>query len=67
MARGYTYDGQYVKFPKGYYVFFTEEEVADMVPSDFGQSEVPSICDELIAYWQDNMEEHIKDIIDWCY
>jgi len=58
--RGYTDDG-------GYYVLFTEDEVADMVPDDFDKEQIPRICDELTRYWQDNMQEHIYDIISMLY
>lgn len=52
---------------EGYAVFFTEDEVADMVPDDFDKELIPDLCSELMRYWQDNMQEHIMDIIDWCY
>lgn len=50
----------------GYYVLLTEDEVADMVPDDFDK-DISDLCDELTRYWQDNMQEHIIEIIDWIY
>lgn len=59
--RGMTPDDKY------YFVMFTEEEVADLVPDNFDKDDIPTLCDELTRYWENNMQEHINDVIDWCW